>query len=503
MIKLATIFHFLIASIIVSGQTIDEPFSKKKMKKDLEVFREIRLKANSGLYKYRTKAQIDSIYNWAEKEINNLSTYRDFYNLISVLTDYEGSLHNSTLLPKKRLETIKNEKSGYFPFPVKIIDDKVILNFQTDKIPLGAEIISINDREISDIIPNTYKFYTTDGINKTGKQIGINSSFSKYYRYLFGLENEFKITFKIKNSDTKKSVVVKSVGYSDYRKNFKNRYSQTFDRLQYEDPNKNEIYSYNQIDKNTGILTINSFHIGDNEESTEHKTYKKWLDSIFVNLKKNNIKNLIVDVRNNGGGTDPNDVITYSYLTSRRFQESKQVWIRFNKIPLLKYYDSPIPTFLRPLGVGKFNRYFQKRFPTEKDDKYFISKESNEMKVRESNKNAFTGTIYLLISPRVASAGSLFAALVAGNENTITIGEETMGGYYGHNGHTGFGYVLPKSKIVTEFSIDNIEQDVPKKSNQFYNRGIIPDHIVKQTFEDFLNNMDTQMNFTLELTNKK
>lgn len=93
--------------------------------------------------------------------------------------------------------------------------------------------------------------------------------------------------------------------------------------------------------------------------------------------------------------------------------------------------------------------------------------------------------------------------MVAGNENTITIGEETMGGYYGHNGHTGFRYVLPKSKIVTEFSIDNIEQDVPKKSNQFYNRGIIPDYNVQQTFEDFLNNADTQMNFTLELINKK
>jgi len=503
MTKTITTFLFLISSIGIFAQSIDEPFSTRKMKKDLKVFKEIRLKANSGLYKYRTKQQIDSIYNWAEKEINNLSTYRDFYNLISSLTDYEGSLHNNTLFPKKRFEEIKNEKSGYFPFPVKIVENKVLLNFQTDKIPLSAEIVSINNREISDIIPKTYKFYTTDGINKTGKKIGVNGSFSKYYRYLFGLENEFKIIFKIKNSDAQKSVVVKSIGYSDYQKNFKNRHSKSFDRLQYEDPNENEIYIYKQINKNTGILTVNSFHIGGNEESVEHKLYKKWLDSIFVNIKNNDIKNLIIDVRNNGGGTDPNDVVTYSYLTSRKFQESKQVWISFNKIPLLKYYDSSIPAFLRPLGVGKFNRYFQKRFPTEKDGRYFISKETNEMKVREPNKNAFTGNIYLLISPRVASAGSLFAAMVAGNENTITIGEEAMGGYYGHNGHTDFGYVLPKSKILTEFSIDNIEQDVPKKSNQFYNRGIIPDYNVKQTFEDFFNNVDTQMNFTLKLINEK
>lgn len=124
------------------------------------------------------------------------------------------------------------------------------------------------------------------------------------------------------------------------------------------------------------------------------------------------------------------------------------------------------------------------------------------MKIREPSKNAFTGNIYLLISPAVASAGSLFASMVAGNENTTVIGEETMGSYYGHNGHTSFGYVLPKSKIITDFCIDNIEQDVPKKTNQFYNRGIIPDLEVTQTYQDFLVHRDTQMEYTLELIKK-
>ena len=125
------------------------------------------------------------------------------------------------------------------------------------------------------------------------------------------------------------------------------------------------------------------------------------------------------------------------------------------------------------------------------------------MMIRQPNENAFHGNIYLLIGPRVASAGSLFAALVAGNANTTSIGEETMGGYYGHNGHTNFSYVLPKSKIMIDFSIDNMEQDVPKKSNQFYNRGVIPDYEIPQTFEDFINNKDTQMEFVLKLIEKQ
>ena len=78
-----------------------------------------------------------------------------------------------------------------------------------------------------------------------------------------------------------------------------------------------------------------------------------------------------------------------------------------------------------------------------------------------------------------------------------------MGGYFGHNGHTPIEYELPNTKIKTQFSIVNLEQDVPKKASQIFGRGIIPDHEVKQTLEDFLQNKDTQFEYTLKLIEQK
>lgn len=503
MYKTITLSLFLLLlSNIAFTQSINDSFSQKKMKKDFEVFKNIREKANSGLYKYRTKKEIDSIYNWAEKEIEKSTTYLDFYNIICQITDFEGSLHNNTSLPKKHLQNLRKETYGYFPYPIKWISGKWIINYKNDEIPLGSEIIKINNIPITEIMTNLYKYYTTDGENKTGKKIGLRTHFSKYFRLNYGQKESFRVTFKKHNAHSSEVKTIKNVSYSKYYNNFNSRFSKPYDQIYYKDLKENEKYNYKQIDSSTGILTIHTFSMG-NETTKEHKKYSTFLDSIFTKIKKQNLKNLIVDVRQNGGGTDPNDVITYSYLTSRNFQESKEVWIRFNKIPLLKYYDSPIPRFLRPLGIGKYNRYFQKRFSIKKGEKYYMNKSENEMKIRKPNKNAFTGNVYLLTSPAVASAGSLFAAMVAGNKNTITIGEETMGGYYGHNGHTPFGYVLPKSKIVTDFSIDNIEQDVPQKTNQFYNRGIMPDFEIAQSFEDFLEHKDTQKEFVLNLIKKR
>jgi len=84
----------------------------------------------------------------------------------------------------------------------------------------------------------------------------------------------------------------------------------------------------------------------------------------------------------------------------------------------------------------------------------------------------------------------------------VIIGEESAGGFYGHNGHTSISYILPKSKIKTTFSVVNLEQYVIEKTNQIHNRGIIPDIIVSQSFEDYLEHKDTQMNYVLDLINK-
>ncbi len=492
------LFFFILCTNHLYAQSVDDVFSQKKMRKDLEVFKEIRVKANSGLYKYRTENQIDSIYRWAEKEIEKSSTYRDFYNIISQLTDFEGSLHNATNFPKILKQSLSNEKTGYFPYPIKWIDRKWVINFEHGTVPLGAEVIAINGHTINDMMNDLYKYYTTDGINTTGKRIGIRTHFSKYFRLNYGLKPEFEIQFKKNNSDHIENRTIYSIGYSDYYKNFRNRYSKQFDQIYYDDLPNDGKYTYEKIDASTAVLTIHTFSMG-NKNSEEHKTYVAFLDDIFTNIETENIENLIVDIRQNSGGTDPNDIITYSYLTQRNFQENREAWIGFRKIPFLKYYDINVPKLLRPLGVGKYNKLFQKDFYVEKDNRYYQGSLSDDHKIRSPNKRKFTKKVYLLISPAVASAASLFAAMVVGNENTYTIGEETMGGYYGHNGHSALNYKLPKSKLEFSFSVVNLEQDVVKKSNQFYNRGIIPDYNVSQSFEDYLNHKDVQMEFVLDL----
>ncbi|MBL4745671.1 MAG: peptidase [Flavobacteriaceae bacterium] len=366
------------------------------------------------------------------------------------------------------------------------------------RIPLGSEIISINGHSKDQLLRVLGKYHTTDGYNTTGKKIGICIHFSKYYRYNFGLSDNFKVVYKKPRSKKVQSINITNVSYKKYYQNFDNRHSVKTDNKLFENIKKSDYYSLHKLNTTTAILTINSFSLGSDNDKT-HLKYKSFLDSIFIDLNQRNYKNIIVDIRNNGGGTSPNDMITLSYLINSPQKEIRTAWVSFTEwIPYWKYFQIDIPFYLKPFAKSKLKKIIQEELPIVKNNRRYYK----DILTYQPNINSFKGQVYLLTGPWVASAASLFASMLASNTEAIVIGEETSGGYYGHNGAFPVEYKLPKSKFTTRFSIVNLTQDVLIKDTQPFGRGIIPDFNIEQSFNDFIYNKDTQMNFTIDLIKK-
>ncbi|MBX2818249.1 MAG: hypothetical protein KTR29_01170 [Rhodothermaceae bacterium] len=503
----------LVVMLLCTSQAIEasaqttfySSLERGQMKEDLQLFYAIREAANSGVYKYRSQAEIDSVYQWAFDEIERSSTLGDLYKIILQITDFEGSLHNNTELPDKARKNISNEDSGYFPFAIKQIEDKWVCNNADKEVPLGAEILRINDVPISTIIRDLHKYYTTDGFNITGKQVGTKVFFPLFFRYEYAPQDSFSIEYVANpGSGSSEIKTLQSISHREFLRNLGKIHSMRFDKYLFLDAEEmaksGELYYTEAINDSTAILVVNDFAIGDNAKDKKHKAYVDFLDATFRKFKEENIQHLIVDVRHNGGGSNPNDLVTYAYLSNRAFQENVEAWISFRKIPYWKEIVKDDLFFLfRPFAKGFFQRALKKDFPIEQNGKYYQNENSDDQQIWEPNENAFGGQIYLLVSPRIASAGSLFASMLASDESTITIGEESMGGYYGHNGHTSYTYELEHSKIRTTFSIVNLNQDVETRPNQPLGYGVMPDHRVVQSLDDFLENRDTVLEYAKKL----
>lgn len=485
-------------SSVDSFSLYNKLLSSKEMKQDLDVFIGIRKAANSGLYRYRTSKQIDSIYKWAFRQARQPMSTLDFFKVILQLADFEGSCHNYAE-PQTALVSYLNRQRAFFPFALKYIEGKILFNSKTSLIPVGSQIISINGIADTALMRSFFKYITADGFTITEKlSNSVNRSYGLRYLYEYGLKDRFEIRFLAPGASQQQQVTVPAVTLQERNANLVLRHSAPVDSVT--DYTVQPTHSFKMINPHTGLLNLRIFTMADDTNDPRFPGYVAFIDSVFRQLDSNKVSHLIIDVRGNPGGSDPTFEQPMMYLTDSSFKENSLAYTIFdNGVPYEQYFWG-ISTATKMDSAEKVagKQMLKDYFPLLAHGKNLQNPKYNP--VYAPKKPGFKGKLYLLIDENVASAGSHFASLVkAYARNATIVGVETVGGYYGHNGHMALIYELPHSKIKTKFSIVYVIQDAPVKADQPEGRGIIPDYTVWPVYNDFMENRDTQMEYVLQL----
>lgn len=449
------------------------------MQEDFLFVKNVFERANAGLYHYRNEAEIDLLFEQLYQQIPESANYREFFNLIWTYIDFTGSCHNGLSIPQK-LDRKLNKLPIFFPVPLQWIDGGLYTNLTYQNIPHGSQVLSVNGESGTIFAKNIAQYTSTDGGNVSGKYANIQTDWMAFYIYLaYGASEKFDI--ELLTPDGKHETVSwRAVDYVAYYLNHRKRFSASQEKKPEQD------YTFEMIDSiGSGLLTIHTFSLG-GPTSEEHKTYHHFLDSVMQKANDQELEYLIVDIRKNGGGTDPNDLLTYSYLTNRNFRENTEAFTIFQEVPFPKNYVESYRGDRKELEEELKEEHCHLR-----DGKYY--QDSTFNRLWKPNKNAFTGTVVLLVDPFVASAASLFASLVKSDPTSVVIGEETLGGYYGHTGHIPVSYTLPNSKMELSFSIVDLKQDVQTLPDEAPLDGIHPDISVAPSLEDYFNNRDIQL----------
>lgn len=201
-------------------------------------------------------------------------------------------------------------------------------------------------------------------------------------------------------------------------------------------------------ENNTAIITIRSFAY----YKKRFPIFKSFVDSCFYQIKENKIDNLIIDLRNNVGG----DPFCGSYL--------------------LQYIATKPYTYFR------------------KDVKRY----SKLKKAIQPNPNGFKNKPYILINGLCFSTTGHFCSLVKENNFGVFVGDET-GGTYTCNDNSKI-FTLKNTKILFKVARNTYRTTVTSLNNK---HGIIPDHYVIPDINNYLNNTDTVLNYTLKLIEKE
>ena len=451
-----------------------QKFSADTVKQAIDdVTKELSLK-QPGFYRYTSKSvftkYIDSVKLTIADSLTEFESFLKFKAIISKI----HCLHTGISLPKKYDDSI-HKLPVLLPFQLYFVDSKayVIKNNSDNKSILpGDEMVSINGENINSIVERLLPFIPSDGYNLTMKYKALYYQFPLWYRFIYQKENFIVV---IKQNDEIHTYHIKGAAF----------YNIAEDGFLKEPARQNQLEF--KIENNIGFLTIHSF--AKTEIQKAKQDFKPFTNDAFTQLKTNNIKNLIVDLRDNTGGTDAYAASFTSYF----FDSTFRYWDRIE-------VTETIAKEVKGVALTAFYRK-----PVKKDNVWLWQKgrHTNEFDYYEEQKpakNNYKGNTYILVNGFCMSSCADVAAILAYNKKATLIGEETGGGYQGNNsGMIGDTKVTPFN-FTLSVPLQKYFNYVDTSKN--IGRGTLPDYTVCSSVNDIIKGNDTQLNFTINLINK-
>ena len=437
--KTITIFLIFLQTIAFSQEKqILKTYSAELLYNDFDLMVNSLKEAHAGLYWYNSIAKFDSIVVHERAKIKDGMDSYQFFRIASkiISTTKEGHCRISS---SRDIGEYFNQKALIIPLAVKMLNGKLfILNNIEDYKTKGQILTKINDEPIENIV-NTILSYSSryaDGTIKIGKiRYSIDYLELAYY-YVDFFKNKSVNTLELLNPKTNKFSTIKvNALLAKDLESIENQIE--FPRF------KNPIELKIDTLKNIAQLSIHSFnhryYDKDRNEKIAFDVYSKKIDSIFTVIQKNNIQNLIIDIRNNGGGTEGYEDYVFSYLTDRTYSKYKYVQANSLSFSFLKHTQHNTPE-----RKQSFERDMKEEFYLNKDGRYLRKK--GFMKAEPPKANSYKGKIYVLISGKTYSGGSEFAGLLKSKTKATFIGEETAGGFYGQTSGFVLNLTLPNTQ---------------------------------------------------------
>lgn len=459
---------------------------KEMLLNDLEILYQGLDKFHSGMYWYTPKDSVDIAFQDVRNKIINDLNVLEFHKLIAPLVALSREDHTDISRPSIVREKL-NSEIRLLPLTVVFLGEKLYCvkngsDFQDFELE-GKQIESINGETPTSLVDKIGTLFASDGFIKTVKYSDLRGfNFSTYYYYYFGQVDQFEIKFKNINEP----LIIKPLKTKVISQNLNSRYERADKEL------PKEVLEYKILNDSVAYVGIHTFDNDDIKRFSKEQKLSVFLKNSFKSIQENNIQILVIDVSKNGGGSEGNEGLVYSYL-GENYQKYKKVRVKTQKAVLDNGTDKPI----KLKAFGLWERLFINKKMKDGSLERRASIGKGLMAYKKEPKYKFSGQTYVIISPFTYSGASEFSNMMYTQDLATFVGQETGGGYFGNTSGYNEELVLPNSKI--EVSIPALQFVMNVKPTLPFGRGVIPHYEVIPTFEEYVNGENTPLNYILEL----
>ncbi|MEM8892211.1 MAG: S41 family peptidase, partial [Bacteroidota bacterium] len=212
--------------------------------------------------------------------------------------------------------------------------------------------------------------------------------------------------------------------------------------------------------------------------------------------KDKEINHLILDLRNNEGGSEHHQMEFMSYLYGKPFKLYQNIYLSHLDFRPLK--EIIIERDPKDLLFNNDDEYMRKISSNLWINNY---KYSRNLNLQPPKENLFKGKLYVLINGSTFSSAADLAADIRKTTEATFIGEESGGTFEGPTGGNTIVVQLPHSKIMIRIS-PNIHVGYMYQKHPI-GRGVLPDYEIEYSIEDYLQRKDLELEKALELIRKE
>lgn len=379
-----------------------------------------------------------------------------------------------------RPENWEKLEASFFPLNIKIIEGRMFVgeNFGENDIPLRAEILSIDNRTVDEMISDMLPY--CEGTFREFRSIRLEEEFRYFIHTLYGSEAQWEIEYAF--SDKRSTASIEGISRETLAE--RNRKSRWF-----------SVSSVKIGDEEVPVF--NMPHLGYSK-----KTFKPVIDKFFDDhIDKPDI---IIDLRGCPGGNGLRTFDAADHLIDTSYSASKKMTFRTSKVlkDYVRYYiQDHLYKQNKPIDEWKTMLYSTGIRQDEYDDIYKIILDSdlnaycdvgNHSHSPDSKVSKYRGRVFLLVDHRSFSAAVVFASVFRHYDLATVVGRETGGRIDLFS--DAVDIELPKTGLISKVPTATLtlHGEIP-------DRGVIPDIEVDLGVDDFLSGNDPDIEAVMNL----
>ncbi|MEN5144572.1 MULTISPECIES: S41 family peptidase [Brevundimonas] len=360
-------------------------------------------------------------------EVDHVDDAMGVYAVLAPLMGHIGEGHLSVAPPQDAILKQRQHGRG-LPLDLHWSTDGIFISRaygEAADLPVGARLLAINGEGYERLLDELTSMIPHDGHIRTGPmREGGGDRYALLRNRRRGDEAVFRVTYQTADG----VVVERTVAASPFSRR---------ERVSVEE---SRVATLDWIEPGLAYLSVPTFSNRVYREAG--KTFRGTIQTLFAEIKRGGATRLILDLRENGGGSEPNESVLFSYLVAQPLHKYAAVEARAREVTVTSLTGA---VFSRPVfDDDEIDR--QDVLPGGRLRRLNVPPEGL-MSHWEPSEPVFDGRLVILAGGYTFSGGAELASMLHHVGRGVFVGEEVGGAHEGNTSGYSWDLTLPNSGV--------------------------------------------------------